>query len=284
MSGSSIRYFPKKSFPGLSSSTLKIIAIVTMFIDHFTVVFEDVLDAHFPFLIMDNGLNVLRAVGRVAFPLFAFMIAEGAVRTHSRGRYLLRLGLFALVSEVPFDLALYGIAPRNLLTVEAFSHQNVFFTLFLGLLSIIVLDAFEKIRLAPLGFAFVLFAGFAAEAILATDYGAMGVFVIFFFYLLLKAPTGVRIAGVIVACLALTVMFSFTPEMQTVNYVSGRIGHRFVLNVSALYNSYEFCAIFASPLILLYNGEKGVKLNKFFFYGFYPGHLAALWGISLLVH
>ena len=283
MSDSAARYFPKKTFPGLSSSTLKIIAVVTMFIDHFTVVFEAQLNARFPFLLMDNGLNVLRAIGRLAFPLFAFMIAEGALRTHSRGKYLLRLGLFALISEVPFDIALYGIAPRNLLTLEAFSHQNVFFTLFLGLLCIIVLDALNKINLAPLGMLFALFAGFVAEAVLTTDYGAMGVWVIFLFYLLLKAPRGVRIAGVILACLALTVMLAFRPEVQEVRFVSGRVGHRFTFDVSALYNSYEFWAVFSSPLILLYNGEKGVRLNKYFFYGFYPGHLLLLWAILQFV-
>ena len=77
---------------GLSAMTLKYIAMATMLVDHMGYVL-------FPWILW------LRCVGRIAFPIFAFQIAEGCIRTHDRRRYALRLLLFAVLTEVPFDLA-----------------------------------------------------------------------------------------------------------------------------------------------------------------------------------
>lgn len=277
-----ISYFSSSRFGGFSSSALKIIAIVTMFIDHFAVVFEAPLAEHFPFLIMPNGLNVLHAVGRLAFPLFAFMIAEGAKRTHNIYLYLVRLLAFAFIAEVPFDLALYGTPFSEVLTER--DHQNVFFTLFLGLLSIVCLQLLEKVKLTPLSFVPLAVFAFAAEEILKTDYGAMGVICIFLFYLFLQAPQAAKNIGILLTCLLISIMLSVEPSVQTVQYVSGRIGHRYLLNLTALFNSYEIYALLSAPLIVLYNGEKGRKINKFIFYAFYPVHLLALWGLYQLIY
>ena len=76
-----------------SSNALKIIACVSMLIDHIGIVF------------VDNNL-FMRAVGRLAFPIFAFLLVQGLLHTSDVRRYLLRLSIFAVVSEIPFDLAM----------------------------------------------------------------------------------------------------------------------------------------------------------------------------------
>ena len=98
----------------LDSFQLKWIAIITMLIDHVGAIF-------FP------GNLVFRYVGRIAFPIFCFQLVEGFFHTRNIEKYMLRLGIFAIISEIPYDLAFRG----NILDFE---HQNVFFTLFLGIL------------------------------------------------------------------------------------------------------------------------------------------------------
>jgi hypothetical protein len=78
----------------LSSNALKLTACVCMAVDHIGIVF------------MDNNY-IMRAVGRLAFPVFAFLLVQGLLRTSDVRRYLLRLGIFAVVSEIPFDLAMH---------------------------------------------------------------------------------------------------------------------------------------------------------------------------------
>ena len=97
---------------------LKLIALTTMFIDHIGAVF-------FP------QVTLLRVIGRISFPLYAFLIAEGCRYTRNRGRYALGLGAFALISELPYDLALhpefleYGLWGQNFLF-----QTNIFYTMF----------------------------------------------------------------------------------------------------------------------------------------------------------
>ena len=109
---------------GLSSLQLKLIAVVSMVIDHIV--------KYLP-LKWSAGTRplywVLLVIGRLAFPIFAFLIAEGAVKTRNIRLYLLRLGIFALISEVPYDLMSQRHFPY-------WGHQNVFLTLFLGLLAV----------------------------------------------------------------------------------------------------------------------------------------------------
>ena len=105
----------------MSSFVLKVIACLTMLIDHAAVVFRADISA--------DAYWVMRGVGRLAFVIFCFFIVEGFIRTRSRGAYALRLGLFALLSEIPFDLMVYG-------RVMEMSGQNVYLTLLLGLLGL----------------------------------------------------------------------------------------------------------------------------------------------------
>ena len=111
---------------GLNNLQLKIIAVVSMLIDHTA----DALPVFHTASVRPLYM-LMRYAGRLAFPLFAFLLAVGAEKTHDKKKYLLRLGVFALLSEVPFDWALFG-------RPVCWERQNVFFTLFLALLSIAV--------------------------------------------------------------------------------------------------------------------------------------------------
>lgn len=120
---------------GLSGSALKIIAIVTMLIDHIA---ATVIIRILKFGGYNDGLyqlyRVMRNIGRIAFPIFCFLLVEGFMHTRDREKYALRLGCFAAVSEIPFDLAFNG-------KVLEVGYQNVFFTLLLGLLTMMAYDA-----------------------------------------------------------------------------------------------------------------------------------------------
>ena len=145
---------------GINGFTLKWIAIVSMLIDHMgAILFPQYIE--------------MRIVGRLAFPIYCFLLAEGAVHTSNIRRYEIRLLAFACLSDIPFDLAFFGGVTLD--------HQNVFFTLLLGVL---VIEQFQKHEGKWLygAVAFVL-ASVLAEC-LHTDYGAKGVLFILCFFLL----------------------------------------------------------------------------------------------------
>ena len=105
---------------GLSGSTLKLIAIITMLIDHIgAAVIARLLIAGQGSEMLYKIYYAMRAVGRVAFPIFCFLLVEGFFYTGSRKKYALRLFGFALLSEIPFDLAFSG-------KILEFGYQNVF--------------------------------------------------------------------------------------------------------------------------------------------------------------
>ena len=108
-----------KKLQVLDGTALKLIAMVSMVIDHVGAVF-------FP------AAAWMRMVGRLAMPLFSFCVAEGFAHTRDKKKYLLRMGVFALLSEVPFDLAFEGrVGP---------GHQNIMLTFFLALLALTLYD------------------------------------------------------------------------------------------------------------------------------------------------
>ena len=144
----------------MSRSQLKMLAVITMLIDHVGAIF-------FP------SVPLFRIIGRLSFPLFCFFISEGLLYTSSIKSYLMRLFFFSLISEVPYDLAFHG-------TVYYPQSQNVFFTLFLGLAAIAILHTYLIARPAP---AVLLAVACALLAeVLHTDYGWFGVVLIIIFY------------------------------------------------------------------------------------------------------
>lgn len=153
---------PKYIKPVLSGAHLKAIAIITMIIDHLAVAFTTT----------DMPIRAcLRGIGRNAFPIFCFLLVEGALKTSNIKKYALRLFVFALVSEIPFDLVLYRSA-------WAIRKQNTFFTLLFGLLMLWILKSTTNNLLLLIG---VFSCGFAAY-FLKTDYGMWGVALILAFY------------------------------------------------------------------------------------------------------
>lgn len=218
----------------LDGTALKLIAIVSMVIDHIGSVFFQ--DAFW-----------MRAVGRLAMPIFAFCIAEGYLHTRDRRRYLYRLGIFAVISELPFDLAFFN----HLET----SHQNIMLTFFLAVLGLMFYDRIRGEhptgKRTALAFTAVLMMAGLAMA-LGADYSLFGVITVFAFYALRNQAHWKRQLG----------GMAFMTLTRTIGY----------------YAATGFAAI---PL-LMYNGEKGRGL-KWFFYAFYPGHLLLIYFLKCLL-
>lgn len=242
---------------GLTSFGIKIIAICTMFIDHVgVVVIQPYLNARVDNLSYDlsqflnKAYNITRSVGRMAFPLFCFMLVEGFFHTRSRWKYLLRLAIFALISEIPFNLAL----KRTTFTWEK---QSVMVTLTLGFLMLIILEALrQKEELSDVLKSFLTLVVIAAFAIIAyyckCDYEYKGVLMIAGIYLLYPLFNINRFT--FSACTG--IMF-FWEWSKTVTH---------------------FPASLSPILLCFYNGQKGRSL-KYFFYLFYPLHLLLLYAV-----
>lgn len=253
----------------LTGSVLKNAAYVSMFIDHFfAVIFLHYMNLHPVDGGWDPRLKIIyrvgRAVGRVSFVLFAFLIVEGFLHTRSRARYLLRLGLFALLSEIPFDLAFSG----NMIDWKS---QNVYWTLLLGVLVLTVWEYFSRYRsvLSAAGCILIVTAACAAAFLGASDYRFMGVLLILAFYLTRGKERGVRFMAV-----GLVMLFG-TWGSNLIRYVGEIPADQ--LFWSALREMYGLLAFL---LIFLYSGKRGEQLPKLFYYGFYPVHLLFLYGIA----
>lgn len=157
-----------KSSGIINNFTLKMIAIVTMIIDHVGYIFVPPYTAYH---------EVFRAIGRISFPIFCFLIVEGFFHTRSHVNYLIRLSVFALLSEIPFDLAFYR-------TLFYWDSQNVFITLALGLFAIFCLEELNNRRI----FIIPLLLSGCAAYFLRCDYGIGGVILICMFYLTRHNP------------------------------------------------------------------------------------------------
>ena len=220
-----------------SAFWLKIIAAAAMLCDHAAVVFV-------------GGNYAMRAAGRLAFPIFAFFIAEGYLYTRNIKKYALRLLVFALIAQAPFALA-FG---------SAFYEPNVIFTLLFGLAAIWAYERGEGIIkwLIPL-----------AAAVLAelthSDHGAFGVFMVLLFFSVKPVKAKLLAVGALIVLMAAF----YAVQLGAVN------------RQSLLLLFY----IMPLALIYFYNGKKGPggRFSKWFFYVFYPLHLAALWAVSIIM-
>lgn len=215
----------------MSAFVLKWIAILSMLLDHIGSVLLPEVDW-------------LRGVGRLAFPLFAFLLSEGFAHTKSRPKYALRLALFAALSEIPFDLAFAKVPLET-------EHQNVFFTLLLGFCALCVLERLRDFSLL-LGLACCGALAMCAQ-LLRTDYGWFGVTLILLFYALRD-----------------------NRRVQMLVFLLLNTG--FSLQKSQLPNlNIQLLAAGAALPLACYNGEKGRYSLKYFFYLFYPLHLIILY-------
>ena len=209
----------------LNGFALKLIATITMFIDHMGAgIFKSSLS--------------LRIIGRVAFPIFCFLLVEGFHKSRNKIGYLGRLMTFALISEVPFDL----LFKNKLLDL---SHQNVYFTLSLGLVMLMLISEENNIFLQLVEITAISLIAFQIGA----DYRHYGILMIAFFELFRKMRP---------FCVWTTsrVMYWDSPL--------------------------ELYGALAHIPICLYNGKRGWDGLKWFFYFFYPGHLLFLYIVRRL--
>ena len=159
---------------GISADTLKWIAMITMFIDHVgAVVLEYVPQFELP--AVNAAYYVMRYIGRLAFPLFCFLLVEGYHHTSNRMRYLRDLLIFGLISEIPFEICFMS-EPGN-------GFHNIFWTLALGLGVMMALDYAKTkyVNATWMNLLIMVVGAYAAET-LGCDYGAIGVLLIFILY------------------------------------------------------------------------------------------------------
>ena len=173
----------------LSGSVLKLLALFTMIVDHVGVfLLKDMEFATEPLLTLGSKTLTLywicRKIGRLAFPLYCFLLCEGYQHTRDKKRYGITLLAFALVSEIPWNLVHSG----HLL----YAKQNVFFTLFLGYLALCCYEYFRKMpAMMLLGLSALLL----AAKLFRTDYGFHGIAFILFLYLLREHRTVQAVIG-----------------------------------------------------------------------------------------
>lgn len=230
--------------PSLSGSTLKIIALIIMLIDHIgaVIVVRTMSTSGFDHDFWNSLYWPLRYIGRLAFPIFCFLLVEGFCHTSNVKKYFSGMVLFAIISEIPFDLALTG----NLVD---FRFQNVFWELAVGILAMIALRYIEKneftyVLQIVLRLAVIAVFALGAEA-LQFDYGMYGIISIVALY-----------------------VFRYNKLPQ--------------LLVGAVSFCWEQVAPLAFLLIALYNGKRGRKI-KYAFYIFYPAHLLLLYIIARVI-
>ncbi len=264
---------------GISADALKLLAMLTMVVDHVGAVL-------FPRML------ILRAVGRLAFPIYMWLLVEGFAHTSSRKRYMGRMAAFALLSEVPFDLALSGRL--------TFRWQNIYFTLLWALLLLAVLEKvldagtslWEADSPAKTGFwqligrhrkaagAFVL-AGFMVLArLLHFDYGCSGPVLAAVFYLHFRTGSPPLLAGFLLFSLSNLC----TPLLDGFYMGWERLAASPVIWANAWQTVWLEClGAFAVIFIGRYNGVRRWKRGRLLFYLFYPLHLLILYGVRIAV-
>ena len=242
---------------GLSQEGLKLIACITMLLDHIGATI--LLACLHWYTGADRALlltwyEILRTIGRISFPIYCFLLSEGTVYTRNPKRYGLRLLGLMILSEIPYDLTFYG-------TVN-WQHQNVMLTLLLGFY---MLQMMEKCNAMLLKLLILLPFAMLSEWLRA-DYGAEGILVIALFALTRELPHRSILQF-------LTLWFIFSPD------------HRMLLNWFDRFSiSMQEWAAMAVVPIALYRGDKVTdsKVVRTGFYLFYPVHLLVLYMIGRL--
>ncbi len=251
----------------MSRYVLKIIALICMLCDHTSKVCLSggVL---IPVLGAEGNLwltTMLEVVGRMALPIFVWFTAEGAKKTRSPRKYLLRLLLFAVLSEMPFQLCFYG---AGYLGFQPGCH-NVIFTMFLGASGILA-GEYLKEKLPPgLGRLLPALAAVVLGWVLHTDYNAWGVGLIIVLYYLQEER------GKLLFLLAWCTVFQLIwhgYHGETLVWLTGQNSYKLILQWMGM--------LLSVGLLATYNGEKG-KDGKWLFYVFYPLHLLILYFIRI---
>ena len=220
----------------MTSFILKIIAVITMLFDHAG-------------YIIFNQFSFMNYIGRLSFPIFAFLITEGYKYTKNLRKYFARLLIFAIISQIPY-----------MLYINTFSNSfslNILFTLALGLLGITLYD---KIEYKPLGILLVTLLSLIAQ-FLHFDYGWFGIATIFIFYIFKEK----KLLMNLFFCIVVFINYFY------IYLITSRIEYLFII---------LFCSLSLIP-INLYNEKKG-KDMKYFLYVFYPLHLIVFYLFSFI--
>lgn len=216
---------------------LKIIAVFCMICDHIR------------YVIPNLDIKITRLLGRIAFPIFAFFISEGYCHTKNIKRYLIRLGIFSLVSEIPFLLFIIGC------NIEDEIGLNVIFTLLFGAIAILSYDKIENKIFKILSIIGLI----SLAQITNMDYGASGVILILIFYIFKDKRVLKNVLFLILFIGGLVIRCEFQKNrlIYCIPYFIG-----YTISAILLYN---------------YNGKVGKYKLKYFFYFFYPVHMVLLY-------
>ena len=244
----------------MTSYGIKIIAIIVMTVDHVAnILGQWGLFPELPSRISYIIINLMNSVGRCAFPLFAFMVAEGSQKTRNMPRYIGRLTLFALISE-PF---FYFSHWRNSPTVEgllqnilALNFENVFFTLMLGAITIYAYQVIDhkQVKYKRLLFIAICVVTALTGGYIGCDYGIAGILLIVLLFFAKSKKAKCFVIFVWITCV----------------YGIGQAYNP----ISSILLDCIFASLSCLP-ICFYNGKRGKQI-KWIFYFYYPAHLCVL--------
>lgn len=242
-----------KKFKCLNALDLKLFAMFFMLCDH---MWATVIPGH----------TFLTNIGRMAFPIFAFQIAEGFCKTRNFEKYLGRIFIFALISEVPFNLMYSG-------SIFFPFHQNVLFTFALALLFLRFIDSAK--RKGPVlyiaAIVFSVFIGYFAGFITFVDYFGYGILTVILFYVFREGRY-----SHIMQLLGMIIINGFMMNGMVLRY------DLFGIHISF---PQQGIAVFSLILIWMYNEKHGPdsKAIRLLTYAFYPAHILILYIIARLI-
>lgn len=234
----------KKSSFGLTNNQLKIIAMVSMMIDHIGLLFF-------------TDVAIFRVLGRFAFPIFAYMIAEGCRYTKNKKKYLGIITAMALVFQVVYFVAMESL------------YQGILVTFSLAIITIYSIDTLRQTKkrsyrwlsagvLLFVAVFVILFPILFAEVGFAIDYGIWG--------------------------LLIPVAVYFAPnKLWRIGSVTALLVARGIYYTFFIIYPLQWFSLLSVPLLALYNGKRGKRKMKYVFYIFYPAHLVLLYGIAILL-
>lgn len=239
----------------MNSSQLKIIAMITMLLDHIA-------------WILFPNIAIFHIIGKIAFPIFCFMIAEGYIKTRNRKKYLIRLLLIAAISQIPF-LMTFRLAFGN----QMFGF-NTIFDLALGLIAIWIYDKKDsKYSLIAVWIISIL------ALLLQIDGDFAGIWLIYFFF---KYHNDFKTMAKKVCMFTILEVFIYIAQIFIMCFMNGQPLNN-CLSYAFSFNTLEsLFSVLALIPIKYYNGKKGLNI-KWLFYIFYPAHLLILYAIRVFV-
>lgn len=265
-------FVQRKPWRTLSGTALKWIAVVTMLVDHLGAI---LVWSYYLTLVQSGATNAhdvyqiylwMRRIGRMAFPIFCFVLVEGFTHTHSRPKYALRLLLFGLISEVPYDFALHD-------EISYTSELNIMFTLLLAFCALWLADALGK--LICKGIAKARKQDAVSERTLSTVNTLCAIVTILAAAALAEGPLDVSYHGYGIVLIGVLYIARNHRFMQ---FVLGTLATMWYCYVHG--STLQMFALLGLAVLCLYDGTRGRGM-KYFFYVFYPAHLLILGLINM---